>query len=209
MTAADFLPNDPSSDLDELAAAAAACRGCDLWKNATQTVFGEGAQRARVMLVGEQPGDYEDRKGEPFVGPAGRLLDDALREAGIDRSETYVTNAVKHFKWVARGKRRIHKTPNQYEIGACRPWLQAELPVVRPRLVVAMGSTAARSVLGHPVKVTEIRGQVISEEGLPDVGVTVHPSSILRSRDEEGRRVAYCEFVRDLRAMAQQVALAA
>ena len=202
VSAEEFLPKGPHPGLEVLAESAAHCRGCDLWESATQTVFGAGAARAKVVLVGEQPGDSEDRSGKPFVGPAGSLLDDALEEAGIDRAETYVTNAVKHFKWEPRGKRRIHKTPNQYEITACRPWLQAELLALSPDLVVAMGSTAARAVLGRPVKILQVRGTVI-DDARPPVGLTVHPSSILRSRDSESRRIAFEEFVRDLRSISQ------
>lgn len=204
MTALDYLPADPSPTLTELAHAARLCHGCDLWEHATQTVFGGGAAKAKVMLVGEQPGDVEDMEGKPFVGPAGRLLDRALVEAGIDRNEVYVTNAVKHFKWEARGKRRIHKPPNKYEIGACRPWLEAEMAVVDPELVIAMGATAARSMLGKDIRIMQERGRVIRQDSAVPVAITVHPSSILRSRDEEERHRALAEFVDDLRAAAQQ-----
>ncbi len=199
MTAADYLPSTPRPSLQELSTAAHGCQGCDLYKHATQTVFGEGATRAEVMLVGEQPGDREDLEGEPFVGPAGRLLDQALERAGIDRDRAYVTNAVKHFKWEARGKRRIHRPPNKYEIGACKPWLQAELLAVEPKLVIAMGGTAARALLERDVKIMTERGQVVRNGHRPPVAITVHPSSILRSRDDEERRVAMEAFVEDLR----------
>jgi DNA polymerase len=157
------------------------------------------------MLVGEQPGDVEDRTGRPFVGPAGNLLDRALAEAGIDREKTYVANAVKHFKWEARGKRRIHKPPSQYEIGTCKPWLQAELLTVRPRLVFAMGATAARSLLDSPIKITEVRGTILRGSNDIPVALTVHPSSILRSRDDESRHAALAKFIEDLRVGVSQV----
>ncbi len=207
MTAADYLPDGPSPTWSELATAAKSCRGCGIWERATQAVFGEGAVPALVMLVGEEPGDVEDRVGKPFVGPAGKLLDRALSEAGIDRDTTYVTNAVKHFKWEARGKRRIHKPPTQYEIRACKPWLQAELLTVRPRLVVALGATAARSLLDAPVKITEARGRILSSSYNIPIAVTVHPSSILRSRDDEARHAALEQFIADLRAAASEVLL--
>lgn len=189
----------PGASLSALRAAAAGCRACDLWRNATQTVFGEGAARARLMLVGEQPGDQEDLAGEPFVGPSGALLDRALEEASIDRRLVYVTNIVKHFKWKPRGKRRLHQTPTAYEIRACRPWLAAELASVKPDLVVALGATAARGLVGPAVRVTRQHGQVLPADIGP-VGVTVHPSSILRATDDEARRSAYATFVADLRA---------
>src|ERR687895_2815005 len=154
-SAADFIPDNPT--LPRLREAAAGCRGCDLWVNATQTVFGEGPRSADVMLVGEQPGDQEDRQGHPFVGPAGKLLDEALVEAGIDRTDVYITNVVKHFKWVARGKRRIHKKPNLPEIRACKPWLEAEIDVVRPKAIVCLGATAAQALLGPQFRVTRQR----------------------------------------------------
>ena len=188
--------------LDELRATAATCTGCDLYKNATQTVFGTGPAPARVMMVGEQPGDQEDKVGEPFVGPAGRLLDRALAEAGVDRGQTYVTNAVKHFKFKpdSRGKRRIHEKPSRAEIVACRPWLLAELEVVRPELVVLLGATAAQSVLGSGFKLTQHRGEVLDA---PEFGVrvtaTAHPSAVLRAPD---RAIAYKALVEDLRAAA-------
>jgi DNA polymerase len=165
-------------------------------------VFGEGRQRAEVMMVGEQPGDSEDREGRPFVGPAGRMLDRALVEAGIDRDDVYVTNAVKHFKWTPRGKRRIHKNPAAEEIRACRPWLDAEIEVVRPKVVVALGATAAKAIIGPAFKVTEQRGEVVETDLPAIVTATVHPSSILRAPDDEAREVAYAAFVRDLRTVS-------
>ncbi len=186
--------------LDELRREAARCTGCHLHERATQTVFGEGPPQAEVMLVGEQPGDREDREGLPFVGPAGRVLDQALVDAGIDRATVYVTNAVKHFKWVERGKRRIHATPLAGEIDACKPWLVAEIRAVSPRLVVALGATAARSVLGPGWKVTQRRGEVV-ELGEGRLGTaTVHPSSIVRIQDPEQRAVERHRFAEDLAA---------
>ena len=185
--------------LAQLAAEAAGCTACDLYRDATQTVFGAGPQGAPMLVVGEQPGDIEDQAGEPFVGPAGRLFDEILEEAGIDRSDLYVTNAVKHFKWVARGKRRIHQKPNASEIVACHRWLDAELDVVQPRVVVALGATAARSVLGHPVTIREVRGKVLGELDR-DVGVvvTIHPSAVLRA-DDADRRAMRTSLADDLR----------
>ena len=198
-SAADFLPDRLS--LPTLREAAAGCRGCHLWEVGTQTVFGEGARQAEVMFVGEQPGDQEDRDGRPFVGPAGRLLDEALVEAGIDRDSTYVTNAVKHFKWQARGKRRIHQKPNWTEMTACRPWLQAELEVVKPRVLVLLGATAAQTLLGRQFRVTQWRGRPIESELAELVTATVHPSSILRGEPEE-REANFAAFVDDLRLVA-------
>jgi DNA polymerase len=190
--------------IDALTEAAAGCRACDLWKTGTQTVFGDGSRRARVMLVGEQPGDKEDLAGEPFVGPAGRILDEALERAGIDRAATYVTNAVKHFKWEARGKRRIHRKPNAEEIGACRPWLDAEMSVLHPDVVVCLGATAAQALLGKKFRVTQHRGELFpGEHG--DVIATVHPSSILRAPDDATRRGAMEAFVEDLRKVAARI----
>ncbi len=194
------VPARPS--LTSLRRAAAGCRACDLYRNATQTVFGAGSRGARMMLVGEQPGDREDVEGEPFVGPAGRLLDRALAGAGIERDAVYVTNAVKHFKWEPRGKRRIHKKPDLGELMACRPWLEAEIGVVRPEVVVAMGATAARSLLGPAVRVTRDRGHPLDSDLAPVALVTVHPSSILRAPDEASRHREYTAFVADLRAAA-------
>ena len=190
------------TDLEELRSVAAGCTGCDLYRVGTQTVFGEGARSAEVMLVGEQPGDQEDRQGRPFVGPAGRLLDEALEAAGIDRRRAYVTNIVKHFKWEARGKRRIHKKPNLGEIRACTPWLEAEIDVVRPRALVCLGATAAQGLLGRDFKVSRRRGELVASELAPIVMATVHPSSILRGPEEE-RREALEAFVADLSAVAR------
>jgi DNA polymerase len=188
-----------------LAAAAKGCRACDLYKNATQTVFGEGPDAARVIMIGEQPGDREDREGGPFVGPAGGLLDRALAEAGIDRDDVYVTNVVKHFKWLRRGKRRIHKKPNSEEIAACRPWLDAELRVVKPDIVVCLGATAAQAILGKGFLVTQRRGEFV-EWGGALATATVHPSSILRARDDASRHDQMRAFVEDLRAVATRLA---
>ena len=202
MSAASFVP--PNADLDELRAAAAGCRGCDLYKDATQTVFGAGPDKARVLVLGEQPGDQEDHKGEPFVGPAGRLLDRAMEEAGIDRSLVYVTNAVKHFKFTLpeRGKRRIHKTPSRSEIVACRPWLDAELDTLDPELVVCLGAIAAKSLLGQDFRVTKERGKVVAlpEREQVRLVATVHPSSVLRADDREA---AYQELLADLTVAAK------
>ncbi len=191
--------------LDVLRKQAASCRRCDLWARATQTVFGAGAPHARVVLVGEQPGDVEDQQGEPFVGPAGRLLRDALGEAGLDLAEVYLTNAVKHFKWIPRGKRRIHQKPNRDEIVACRFWLDGELAAIKPSIVVALGATAASALLGAQIRVTRDRGQFQETPFAPLVTVTVHPSSILRARTDEERRDARDRFVQDLRAVAQRL----
>jgi DNA polymerase len=201
-TAADFLPAE--RDLASLADAAAGCRGCPLWKPATQTVFGEGPADARVVLVGEQPGDQEDKEGEPFVGPAGRVLDDALVAAGIDREVAYVTNAVKHFKFEARGKRRIHKTPSATEVRACGPWLAAELQALAPDVTVALGATAAKALLGNDFRVSRQRGEV-HEADAGTVVATVHPSSILRGRPED-REDALAGLVADLRVVADLLA---
>jgi uracil-DNA glycosylase len=199
-SAADFLPERLS--LSALREAAAGCKGCHLWQVGTQTVFGEGASKAQVMLVGEQPGDQEDRAGKPFVGPAGRLLDEALVAAGIDRSTTYVTNAVKHFKWQARGKRRIHQKPNWTEMNACRPWLEAEIAVVKPRVLVLLGATAAQSLLGRQFRVTQNRGKLLESDLAEAVTATVHPSSILRGEPEE-REANLAAFVDDLKVVAK------
>jgi len=180
--------------------AAKDCDACHLYERATQTVFGEGPKSATIMLVGEQPGDYEDVAGKPFVGPAGKIMDQALEEAGIERSQVYVTNAVKHFKWEPRGKRRIHQKPNSREIAACRPWLEAELRIVKPKLVVAMGATAAQTIFGPSFRVTRERGKVLSSKLAPRVLATVHPSSLLRQPDEASRQREYKHFVSDLRA---------
>jgi len=186
-------------DLDRLQAAAKKCRACPLWKTGTQTVFGEGPKKARILFVGEQPGDREDLEGKPFIGPAGRMLDKALAEAGIDRAETYVTNAVKHFKWEPAGKRRLHKKPNSREIAACRPWLLAEVESLQPELIVCLGATAAQSVLGRVVKIGEERGRLQpSAFGRTKVLVTVHPSSLLRIPDAASKGAAWKSFVADL-----------
>jgi len=190
--------------LSNLQRSAHDCKACDLWKNATQTVFGEGPSRARVMFIGEQPGDQEDRQGRPFVGPAGKFLDEALVEAGVDRSEVYVTNVVKHFKWAAaeRGKRRIHKKPRHSEIEACRPWLGAELKVVKPQVVVCLGASAAQALLGKSFRVTRDRGQLVQSDLAPQVMATTHPASILRAPDRAAREQQRGEFVRDLKKIA-------
>jgi DNA polymerase len=198
-TAESFLP--PNRDTVSLARAVEDCRGCDLWERATQAVFGAGPAIADVMLVGEQPGDREDVEGKPFVGPAGRLLDEALEKAGIDRSQTYLTNAVKHFKWKERGKRRIHDKPSWSQISACRPWLEAELEAVAPRALVLLGATAAQSVLGKDVRVTRDRGRYPAEQLVEIVVVTIHPSSILRGEPEE-REAELAALVDDLRLAA-------
>jgi len=185
--------------------AAAGCQACDLWKMATQTVFGEGPSTAKVMLVGEQPGDQEDRNGHPFVGPAGKLLDRALEKAGIDRAEVYVTNVVKHFKWAAseRGKRRIHKKPRSIEIQACRPWIESEIRVVRPQVLVCLGSTAAQALLGKGFRVNSQRGKFVDSGFAPYATATVHPSSILRAPYEDAREAQMAAFVKDLKKIAK------
>ena len=203
-TAAPFVPEKRS--LKALREAARACRGCPLWKIGTQTVFGEGPSGARVLMMGEQPGDREDLAGRPFVGPAGRLLDQALETAGIPRADVYVTNAVKHFKWEPAGKRRLHKKPSAREIAACRPWLDAELATLEPEIIVALGATAAQALMGAAFRVTRERGKIIRD--LPWAGAfiaTVHPSSILRG-DPEERETALAAFVADLKVVAQLLA---
>jgi DNA polymerase len=200
MSAAAFLPSNPT--LAKLRAAAAHCTACDLYRRATQTVFGEGPVPARLMLVGEQPGNEEDLAGRPFVGPAGRLLDEALAQAGIDRSQVYVTNVVKHFKWEPRGKRRIHAKPSAGEIAACLPWLEAELALVQPRVVVCLGATAAQALLGRQFRVSRQRGAFLTSPLAPRVLATVHPSSLLRAPDDETRRRETQRFVEDLRTVA-------
>jgi uracil-DNA glycosylase len=201
--AQDHLFSAEGRSLDELRAEAANCKACDLWKTGTQTVFGEGSEKAEIVFVGEQPGDKEDLAGRPFVGPAGRVLDEGLEAAGIDRSLAYVTNAVKHFKWTARGKRRIHQKPNAAEMTACRPWLEAELGVVRPKVLVALGATAAQSLLGRQFRVTKERGKPVESDLAPHVIATVHPSSILRQETEGDREAAMKEFVADLEVVAE------
>jgi len=204
--AQDQLFGPETRTLDELRAEAADCKACDLWKTGTQTVFGEGSEDARIVFVGEQPGDNEDLAGRPFVGPAGRVLDEGLDAAGIERSLAYVTNAVKHFKWTARGKRRIHQKPNAAEIAACRPWLEAELAVVQPQVLVALGATAAQALLGRQFRVTKQRGVPVESDLAPYVVATVHPSSILRQETEEDRAAAMQAFVADLKVVAKLLA---
>ncbi|MBV8363994.1 MAG: UdgX family uracil-DNA binding protein [Candidatus Eremiobacteraeota bacterium] len=200
-SAADYMPARRS--LKALREAAAHCRGCDLYKGATQTVFGDGKARAKLMFVGEQPGDSEDRAGEPFVGPAGKLLRKAMVDAGIDPGDTYITNAVKHFKYVVRGKRRIHQTPRVIELHACRPWLDAEIKQIKPDVIVALGSTAAKALFGPEFRVTTQRGHVFTSMDIAaNVLATVHPSSILRARDDESRHSELAKFVADLKRVA-------
>jgi DNA polymerase len=201
ISAEELLPKQLT--LPALKEAAADCRACDLWEKGTQTVFGDGRTRSKVMFVGEQPGNEEDLTGKPFVGPAGRLFDSALEEAGIDREQTYVTNVVKHFKWEPRGKRRIHKKPNAQEISACRPWLEAEIALVKPKMIVALGATAAQALLGPTFRVTQQRGQFIDSTLAPYLMATVHPSSILRAPDDETRHLEYRRFVDDLKKLAR------
>jgi uracil-DNA glycosylase len=198
----DGAAEEPS--LEELRKEASGCTACDLYKTGTQTVFGEGASAAEVMFVGEQPGDQEDKEGRPFVGPAGRLFDEALEDAGIDRTQVYVTNVVKHFKWRARGKRRIHQKPNWSEIAACRPWLDSELAAVEPRVLVCLGATAAQALLGRQFRVTQQRGAPVESDLAEHVLATVHPSSILRG-DPETREQEYGAFVKELRAVARLI----
>ncbi|HET8556367.1 MAG TPA: UdgX family uracil-DNA binding protein [Gaiellaceae bacterium] len=200
-SALDLIPERPT--LPRLRDAAADCQACPLWEHATQTVFGAGSRSSTAMFVGEQPGDREDREGAPFVGPAGRVFDEALELAGIDRSTAYVTNAVKHFKWEPRGKRRIHAKPSWSELAACRPWLEAELAVVRPRILVCLGATAAQALLGRQFRVTRQRGEWIESDLADYVTATIHPSAILRQRDEESRHAEMAAFVRDLELVAR------
>jgi DNA polymerase len=203
-TAEPFLPSKLT--LPQLRTAAKKCQGCDLYKYATQTVFGEGPADARVMFVGEQPGDQEDKQGKPFVGPAGRMLDNALEKVGIDRSEVYVTNAVKHFKFEQRGKRRIHAKPSARQIAACKPWLKAEVAAIKPDVLVVMGATAAQAIMGSGFKVTHHRGQPIRDTTwAPCVIATVHPSSLLRAPDEESRHRAIADFEKDIRAVKKEM----
>ena len=207
-TLADTGP-PPARSLGELRAGAADCHACDLWKTGTQTVFGQGRESAEVMMVGEQPGDREDIEGRPFVGPAGRVLDQALEQVGIDRDLVYVTNVVKHFKWRPRGKRRIHQKPNLEEIRACRPWLDSELAMVQPRVLVCLGSVAAQALLGRQFRVTRERGRFVDSPLAARVTATVHPSSILRAGDDEARGAAMEQFVADLRVVARELRRAA
>jgi uracil-DNA glycosylase family protein len=200
-TAADLIP--PNASIDQLREIAANCKACDLWRNATQTVFGEGPPRAKVMFVGEQPGDKEDIAGHPFVGPAGLFLDRALEEAGIDRNKVYVTNVVKHFKWVPRGKRRIHQTPRASEIRACKPWLLAEIDRIKPRVLVCLGATAAKALLGKDFSVTRQRGKLVESDLAPKVMATVHPSSLLHIQDEKERHAETARFINDVKKIAK------
>jgi uracil-DNA glycosylase family protein len=197
------IPSTPT--LEGLAKIAKDCKACDLWQRSTQTVFGEGKPDSKVMLVGEVPGDQEDRAGKPFVGPAGQLLDKALVEAGIDRSKVYVTNAVKHFNWEPRGKRRIHKKPSAAEIAACRPWLDAEIARLRPKVIVCLGATASQALLGREFRVTQHRGEFIESSLAPYVAATIHPSSILRAPDEDTRREEMKRFIADLKKIAKVI----
>ena len=199
--AARLIPDRPT--IDTVRAAAKDCQACDLWRQATQTVFGEGARKSRLMLIGEQPGDAEDLAGHPFVGPAGKLLDRALEDAGIDRASVYVTNVVKHFKWEPRGKRRIHKKPSASEVAACRPWLDTEIALVKPAAIVCLGATAAQALLGRQFKVSTERGAFVKSPLAPLMLATVHPSSILRAPDDETRRLEMKRFTADLRKVAK------
>ena len=199
----DLIPDRPT--LKTVADVAAGCKACDLYKRGTQTVFGEGPKGAGLMLVGEQPGDAEDLAGHPFVGPAGKLLDRALEDAGIDRRSVYVTNVVKHFKWEPRGKRRIHAKPNAGEISACRPWLETEIALVRPHALVCLGATAAQALLGKSFRVSKQRGEFVASSLAPLVIATVHPSSILRAPDDESRRAEMERFVADLKKVAEEL----
>ncbi len=199
----DLIPEKPT--IDTVRSAARDCKACDLFKRGTQTVFGEGPRKAQIMMVGEQPGDAEDVAGQPFVGPAGKLLDRALEEAGIDRRLVYVTNVVKHFKWEPRGKRRIHAKPNGAEIAACRPWLETEILLVKPRVLVCLGATAAQALLGRAFKVSQQRGTFVPSSLAPRVTATVHPSSILRAPDDESRREEMRRFVMDLKRVAAEL----
>ena len=194
------------SPLEQVRLAAAECKACDLWKTGTQTVFGEGSPKADLMLVGEQPGDKEDLAGRPFVGPAGRILDQALDDVGIDRSKVYVTNAVKHFKWEARGKRRLHTRPDAAEVAACRPWLDKEIELVQPKMVVCLGATAAQALLGRTFRVTKQRGELFPQPGGHTITATVHPSSILRAPDPATREAELAAFTEDLRQVAKKLA---
>jgi len=202
-SAADFLPKKRA--LESLRAAARSCQGCDLYKNATQTVFGEGPKEAAVMLVGEQPGDMEDRQSRPFVGPAGRLLDKALADAGIARDEVYVTNAVKHFKWIQRGKRRLHQKPSIRQVMACKPWLEAEIEAVRPKVVVCLGATAAQSRVGRTVHITQERGKFLDADSVPAIFITIRPSSIYRLREKDEQKKEYRRFVAEMKLVERKL----
>jgi DNA polymerase len=201
----EWHPAQPPAtiSLRTLAAAALGCQACPLYKNATQTVFGEGPRTAEIVLLGEQPGDQEDREGHPFVGPAGLLLNRALGDAGVDREQCYVTNVVKHFKWEPRGKRRLHQTPNSRDIAACRPWMEAEFAILKPRLLVCLGATAAKAVFGPAMRVTQSRGKFLESPYAKRTLVTVHPSSLLRAPDEAAREANYKLFVADLRRIVE------
>lgn len=202
-TAAEFLPQKRT--LERLRAAALSCKGCDLYKNATQTVFGEGPKDATVMLVGEQPGDMEDRQGHPFVGPAGRLLDKALAEARIPRDEVYITNAVKHFKWIQRGKRRLHQKPLIRQVIACKPWLDAEIKVIQPKVVVCLGATAAQSMAGRIVKITQERGKFLDGDSGVSIFITIHPSSIYRLQEREEQEKEYHRFAAEMKLVGRKL----
>jgi len=206
-SAADFLP--PRLNLSALRKAAAHCRGCDLYKNATQTVFGEGPRSAHIILVGEVPGDEEDKRGKPFVGPAGRLLDESLDAAGIPRDDLYLTNAVKHFRWEPRGERRLHKKPTNRQIEACKPWLHAEILVVQPEVIVCMGATAAQAMLGRDFRLTRHRGEFFKSEEAAWLTATYHPSAILRAPEKRDRDRMHGEFIEDLHQAAERIATAA
>jgi uracil-DNA glycosylase family protein len=197
-----FSPIPRNGSLQALEKASRNCKACDLWRDATQTVFGEGSSHAKIMMIGEQPGNQEDLEGQPFVGPAGKLLDDALIAAGIDRKQVYLTNAVKHFKWEPRGKRRIHKKPSAREIAACRPWLEAEIAALQPQIIVFLGATAAQSLLGRDFRVTQHRGEFLDSALAPTVIATVHPSSILRAPDEQTRHDEMQRFIADLKKIS-------
>lgn len=203
-SATALIPPDPT--LDDLREAAAHCQACPLWQSGTQTVFGEGERGAAALFVGEQPGDQEDRVGKPFVGPAGQLLDRALQAAEIDRTKVYVTNAVKHFKWIAKGSRRIHQSPNKGEVTACHPWLEAEITLIKPPVIVCLGAVAARALLGETFRVTRQRGQFVSSPYAPWVMATIHPSAILRIPEEEARDAAFLHLVADLKQAAAKIA---
>lgn len=205
VVAAEKTLFDENASLEELAQAAKDCKACDLWKRGTQTVFGEGSPHAKVMLVGEQPGNQEDLEGKPFVGAAGKLLDAALEEAGVDRTKVYVTNAVKHFKWEPRGKRRIHKKPNAIEIAACRQWLDAEIAALQPKVIVCLGATAAQALLGNDFRVTQHRGEFLKSPLAPYMMATVHPSSILRAPDDDTRHQEMKRFIADLKKISKLV----
>jgi DNA polymerase len=200
---AQFTPLRFAKTIDAARARAKNCEACDLYKHATQTVFGDGARKPRILFVGEQPGDQEDRQGRPFVGPAGKLLDTALERAGIDRAKTYVTNAVKHFKWEPHGKRRIHKKPNATEIAACRPWLDTEIALLKPEVVVCLGATAAQALLGRAFRVTQSHGELLESTLASHIMATVHPSSMLRAPDDESRYAEMAQFVSDLKKVAK------